>query len=776
MSENNPVRPNLGLPIVLLALIIIMLVLGFWVVRLLSAPRPAELLAENPTSTASSTATPSVTPSITPTPSRTPRPSWTLRPKPSTTATDTSTPTTTPTVTRLPTITPALPYKYNDLYDLPPWTADAADRAATLLRGFPDAFFPVLEKRSDPAYSAAFRYAVYAYREALLRFPGDPRAEVWQWNLTYSLARVGDPQAADRYAQFIQAALKQGSLRIQDLPEWFSFHEPNLKLSLYQIPPEPGQLSQGLVLLEEAGISFWLVETPGDILVFPLVRIANFQPGQQSSHLEADLNGDGLPEIILFQVNPTQPAETTPKAFTLKDNSLIELPVQASLPLDLQTDFKVSLATNKEQEFTVQYTAFPACEVKVRQAYHWDGVDFVPSNPEFQIDPQPDLLQYCEAVITHSINVWKPEVTEAFLQAILPGWPPALDPDGRPYPGDARDKLRYEIGLYQALTGNQSGAIQTLDDLLASPVDPQSQWLEASRLFLLGYKSPRDIYRACQPAPLCDVRAALRLLVTSSAEVDPAAAQEYLRLSGVPIGSAGIFDFDGDGVEERWITIRHQAGQDLEFWILANSPPGVQAIFVESVQVGRPLLYYSVASSSIPPVIQYKAGRGFQLEEQVKTGELYITHTAVAVPLTTYTRDSLNQAVEAILSGVDPRLVRDDLETVLKSGRFNCKTHQICDRFYYTLALAYELAGDERQAVDTYIKLWWENKNSPYTTIARLKLRFNPRATSTPPPTRTPTVTLTSKPTVKPTSTATFTPGPSPTISLTPTSGTTPYP
>lgn len=40
----------------------------------------------------------------------------------------------------------------------------------------------------------------------------------------------------------------------------------------------------------------------------------------------------------------------------------------------------------------------------------------------------------------------------------------------------------------------------------------------------------------------------------------------------------------------------------------------------------------------------------------------------------------------------------------------------------YLLALAYELSGDEAQAVQIYWQLWYDSPGSPYALLARAKL------------------------------------------------------
>jgi hypothetical protein len=214
----------------------------------------------------------------------------------------------------------------------------------------------------------------------------------------------------------------------------------------------------------------------------------------------------------------------------------------------------------------------------------------------------------------------------------------------------------------------------------------------------------------------------LERLTLSIQETDLSQVGENLRQAGVSIRAAGTFDFDLDGSTERWISIQPRPGQNLEFWILASSPAGARALYVDFTTRDQPTPFYNGPAAKTPPVFQIEAQKGFQLKRIPESGEPYIVPAIVVAPITTYTYDALQDAQDALLSGNDPGLVRDSLLEVVNSGRFNCLNHRICDRFYYTLGLAYELAGDVREAIDTYIKLWWENSRSPYTKIARMKI------------------------------------------------------
>ena len=752
MSQTEQPRPtqpsscSLYALIALLAVILILLGAAWWVYRTYQAPSVPTPLVYQPSSTLSPSPTATEPPV---TPSRTPRPTWTLRPILTDTPTLTLTPSQTATSTRLPTLTPARPYRYNDPYQLIPWTAELAQQAAQMALEYPDVLYPKPESKTQPAYHAAFSAAVYAYREALLRFPDDPRARAWQWRLAYSLAQVGDPQAVPMYASLIQAALKRGDLRAEDLPEWFQRQEPKLTLQIENLPAEPGQLNQDLIRIVEGGVLLWLVETPRDVQVKPLTSLFNFTSAAGAVHLFGDLTGDGKTEIVIYQPEAESPSLlNVPRTFSLAGPDPQELPVQNSPPYDLQTDFTTSLEAAPQGGFILKAALFPACPVIITRAYSWNGSLFFPAALQVQVKPQPTLAQYCEPALRHALASWGAPETLALLESLLPIFPPERDLENLPYPADTKDELRFYQGVYQALNGQFDQASQSLRALKDSPTVPESRWVIPASQFLANYHTQADLYRACLSVATCNPRLALERLALTSRQTDPSQALEDLRQKGVTLRSSGTFDFDLDGKAERWFTIQPRPGQNLEFWILAASPMGTRARYVDFTLRDQPTPFYNSPAAQTPPVFQIEAQKGFQLKRVPESGEPYIVPAEVAAPITTYTRDALQEAQQALLSGADPASVRDELLDVLNSGRFNCLNHRICDRFYYTLGLAYELAGDVREAIETYIKLWWENSRSPYTKIARMKVLLN---TPTPSPTR-PAAVLTT-PGVLPTTT-----------------------
>ncbi len=789
-------KESFRLPVFLVPALMVFSILGLigaasYAFRFIDPPQTATPTQRPPTRTPLPTLTPTLTATTTATRTLPPRPTWTERPRSTSTVTVTPTPTQTPTRTLIPILGAAKPFKYNDVYSLSPWSDSEADEAARMMRDIPDNTYKPAERIST-AYNESYEYAVFAYREALLRYPDSLMVEKWQWGLAYCLARMGYAEAEPLYRSLMEQGLSKKSLRVEDLPEWFHRYEPNADLKLYALPSRPGFLSHYLVEFQEGWMYWWLVEAPGEIHLYPLNTFQNYAQAVRAAWLVTDLTGDGVEEFVLYQ--PARPEEASlgvPRVFDLSARPPVELPVSPSKDTsDYQMLIEISLQAGEESgSFNLNARVYPACPVDITRQYRWDGKIFMPEAPVFRIATRADVLPYCQTILDHATQTWEADIQRAMLEQLLPVWPPKLDARGRPFPADALDQLRLSLAMQQALTGDSAAASLTLEQLIASPAVPTSEWVSLAQKFQFIYQNGANLYLACREIPTCNLRNALRQVIATADVNDPVGAQQALMEAGVAIRSAGIFDFNQDGRNERWVTLRQREGEKLEYWILAGSPEGANALLVSYVDVDRPEPFYYSEKVDDKTVFQLEYDWGYLLDQDA-TGKYLLRATLAPIPLTGYTLNAMTEAQQALLAGVEAAQVIPPLEMVLTSDRFNCKTQAICGKFYYVLGLAYELAGQERQAIDTYIKLWWEESKNPFTTIARLKLMIRPTPTRTPTLTRTavpsatptpyrsptPTATQTITATIDPNATATYTPTATPTATLTLTPSTTPTP
>ena len=730
MSESPSHRnPALTIMLAILGVAIIAFLVALIRYINLSSTTPAGLTVN--TGTLAASPSPSSTISAISTPSLTPRPSWTPPPSPTITVTITITPTTTRTV--IPSLTPARILTQNSRYTLNEWGLAEASEMIELLAAQAD------------TEGASQWYSVlgYAYQEALLRFPQAYQAGQWHWQLARSLIQAGDPQALAVYAGLIQEALETGQARPEDLPAWFQRQETELTLSTQSLPAKTGELERMLIQLSGMGNAFlWLIETPSDIQVLPLLD--NFDPvnDPRAAFMLADLTGDGSSELIIYPTHmPGLTQYPSPWIFDLTQTPPVPLPMQYRLPVELGIESinQAGLLSNAAGGFDLQLRArvFPACPVDISRQYHWNGSQIELSDVEYFVRPDPALLAWCAVIVEHATNVWTAADTIAITEPLMPVWPPAVDAENRAYPDDELDAWRYRLGIQYALTGRAAEATQILQAIVDTPASAQSEWIEPAREFLVAYQSPEDLYRACQAAPGCNLRQATQELVHSSGLTDPSLALEYLRTHGVSTRAAGYFDFDGDGADERWVSILPVPQGQLEFWLLTSVPSGVQAVFVQVFEVNQPQPRLHDPTES-PPVVQLELGRGFILERDALTGLSGVRFVDVEYARPTIIRDQLDQAIRDLFGGADSDQILADLLEIGASARFagDCNAFNICARYYYTLGLVYELSGAERLATDTYLIVWRVYPTSPYALMARLKLYLIP---ATPTPTLTPT-------------------------------------
>jgi hypothetical protein len=363
------------------------------------------------------------------------------------------------------------------------------------------------------------------------------------------------------------------------------------------------------------------------------------------------------------------------------------------------------------------------------------------------------------------------------METLLPDWPPPLNAEDDPYPVDAKDEWRFRLGVYNALVGDWETGIRYFSEVSTAPTVYDSHWITPSQEFLAAYQKPLDIYTACVNAKFCNPALAMEYLVGAlQTEAD---ALQFLWKSGVKTNSSGWFDFDGDGEAERWFTVRHHARERLEFWILARYANGIEALRVSQTNAIQPTLdyleeaYIADEGLALQPVVMLDGKVAFSMRRLPDNQKPYLVDVPLRkeypsrffVPLESYQAALLP---EFGLQGASPEVIQQKLLDLEDYPGLLCKPNWTCDRYYYLLGLASELAGDELTAVEAYHQLWLDYTKSPFTTMARLKLAslavLLPTSTGAPTPTYTGTSltsTLTptgATPTLTRTGTATFTP------------------
>jgi hypothetical protein len=763
--------------LVIIFVFILTLVLLAGAYPLLLAPPPTQTPTITQTPTPSATFT--ITPAITLTPSITPTPLPTSTPTPSLTPTETSTPTLTPTPTGPPMPTNARPIPGYQGYRLNQWSPEQAQRLIDILEYYPNTLTSQERGEDNAGYYATFAYAALAEQEALLRFPDASQSQEWRWNLAYNSARTGLPQAAGQYAGLIVGALNQGEITVPGLSDWFHAQEPRLSLYVIQLEPPSGFTGSYLIEIRGQGSAFiWLLENQGQYSATVLTNNFDFIHGTRSTSLINDLTGDGIEEVVIYLAN--QPGDFQlhpPLVFDLAQapaKPLTFRPSQATadIGMDFRNHWVVSQNPSGPPSLQFKTDVFPPCPVTIERTYQWNGNFFELNQEQYTVKPGSESLNLCHLVVDQAATTWGPQAAIQIMEALLPGWPPAQDEQGNPYPPDARDEWRYRLGIYQALTGNMQAAIRYFTDVANHPTTPESRWIAPATAFLSAYHQPIDLYRACAQAIFCNPSDALQFLIK---HLPPEASQDvlgYLVENGMSLRATGTFDFNGDGQTERWFTVRHRPDEKLEFWILAQGQNGVQAIRVDTIESNLPSLTYDSQEQN-PPVVWLDNTIAFTFKRDPDTSEAYITRIT---PQTTYPdhfKEGVEKARQALfVSGKDPRAVKADLLALQVYPGLLCKATFSCDLYYYLLGLSSELAGDKIGAVDAYLRLWSDYSKSPYALMARLRLE-GPAILISPTPTSRPgTQTITPIPGI----TTTPTPTLNITATITPTPTTGPYP
>jgi hypothetical protein len=708
-------------------------------------------------------ATMTLTPTITPIPTETRTPRPTLTPTITLTPTETLVSTLTPTPPGPPTLTPAQPVK-SDPYKFVKWNEDLANLSIELMKDYPNTLVDRLRGEDDRGYYDALYYAIIAGQEALQRFPEAQHAVNWRFDLAYNLAKVGDPQrfgglnAGDVYAGILTEALNQGEVELDGLAEWFQAREPRLQLNLIDLEPPPGYLSSHILEVHGPGSAFiWLLETPTGYQYSVLDSNFDFVNPSEMRLALSDLTGEGLDDVAIFNSAPTGTSMEQPRVFDLSKLPASELEFRPSEAvfepgMEYTNNWRVSKSEQGGNDLVLELSLFPACPVTVRHTFHWNGSYFELADEQYVVEPSVATLSTCSYLVEHAANSWGPQAAIQVMETLMPDWPPAQNEAGKPYPADARDEWRYRLGVYHALVGNVDQARGYLQELVEKPTTPASRWVEPAKQFLALYQKPEDIYRACIQAQFCDPNRALDYLVNKSgvpADQDPL---EFLINHGLTLRSSGYFDFDGDDLKERWFTVRHRPLEKLELWALAAVPDGTRAIQLGQVEGDRPNLQF-LNEDEKPPIIWVDSGTFVTFGRDSDSRAPYVKPASPKLEFPNRFHDGVEQARQALFGGEDYQKVLETLVGLQKYPGLLCQATFSCDEYYYLLGLTNELLGNERAAIDAYLRLWQDYTRSPFTTLARLKLARTIEA-----PTEAPTATLTPFPTGQLTPGATVSP------------------
>ncbi len=767
-------NPSVQLRVILTSLVFIGLFILTLVFLILAYPI---VLAPPPTATPTLTLTPTITPTVTQTPTVTLSPTRTLTPRPTLTPSITPTssrtpiPSDTPTPPGPPTLTPAAPFGGQTNYALNMWNEDLAAALVDLIQDYPNTLSPSARGEGDRNYNQAFAYAVFAQNEALLRFPDSRYAARWRWQQALNYARLGDPKAGAAFAALIEVGLNTQQTSLSQLTQWLSQFPFSMKGILTPLRPPAEFYSAHLLELSGRGSAFFLItETSAAFKVYPLLVGFDFSPQKTTPTVgtglstmdlpryrafRADFNADGSEEIVIYQVNPQAVNWLAlPSVFdlsTLPPQALSFDPVRSPFQIGMSYLNLWNVRTESDGGKLLSFSTrlFPTCPLELQRDYGWDGSVFLPYTTTVKVYPYADTLNYCGFLVEHAANVWGREVAIQLMDALLPVWPPETDPEGKAYPPDAKDEWRFRKAVYLAELGDFTAAQATLEELLQTPAISSSRWLGPAQIFRDLYRSPDDLYRACLSTTFCQAGAVLAGQLETHQTQQVSEILSFMDRIGVVRRSTGYFDFDGDGSKEFWFALQHRVGEKLEVWALFPHGERFDALQLQQIENQSPSFSYYDALS-IPPVVLLNQRQAFRVLRSPGDRKPYVE----AVELPRYYPDKFKDAVAKLeaelFEGAAPDQIYRSLLDLQKTPGLLCRATWSCDRYTYLLGLAAELSGDQNAAVAAYYSLWIDYSKSPFTTMARLKLRSLSTPTFTPTSTSTQTPTPTSSPTTTP--------------------------
>ncbi len=591
--------------------------------------------------------------------------------------------------------------------------------------------------------SIAYYYPFITHSESFLRFPDDEDSLLWEWEALTSLAQTfslknNDHREIDRpsvyFADWLAQTLNTKNLLPGELQNVIGQSGSEWILLFTPTRPPAGYSDSWLVAISRdedihysgSATFVWLAKADGIYTAYPLIEFYPYRLWGWITTELVDMNQDGFEEIILSIV--------TEENFVGSVTQLHVFDVSGQKPQELvlfPNDYFGALwesatyiwgggwdllaSETKSPIILIRADLGAGCGINQARQYQWNGEALTLQSSNYAITDSGNFAAYC----SFNVFVWSdsPDPLSQLWELLIPFWP--LDDlfwDGEkmvPQPPGARDEARFRVAIFTGLAGHYDEAIVLLNEIISNPTTPDSGWLPSVSKFLSTYKSQDDLYRACQTTPLCTAWHAIEYLVDSAKLETNSATLEALKNWGVVVYSSGEYDFDQDGQSEIWFTVRHRFGEPIQFWILAEYPEGTKALYIAEVeQVSPPI--ESILSSESGKTYSMIAGNAYSLVRLPQSREPFIAKVPpyrVAQPLPPETL--LEDLTLSLFSGTDPAEIRTQLLALEQVPG---------SHFLYLLGLTYELTGDERAAVNTYLELWRTYPESPFTIMARMKL------------------------------------------------------
>ncbi len=688
------------------------------------------------------TATPTFTPSLTPTQTKTAVP----------TSTPTRKPASAPIPTTFPTLllTPNAPDENDQIYRLVSWSPEHANNLALLMEDYYESMSIHLYSGTTKfIYYSTFKYAALAYAEAALRFLNDPQIDYWLLGKMAHQATGGYQFESAKYQDLIVDNLNSDKISLDLLPEWFHQYPYGYDLEITPLVPLPGYISSQVITIYDdnyngyGNTSFLLVENIGGFQSYSLYSNLGDPSSFSYSWYLADVTGDDISDIIIsanFRNGSTWSEESAIFDLSIIPPNQLRFGPEWSWAEIWSRHTEAVEIDGEKSEIHIHGGDIINCPAWYVSIFRWNGQWF--EQKAIEIDNEEETY-FSLCSLTFGEQDWQrlSEIERVeFLSWFEVEFGDSLLKEANlqtkeVFSNDEQDEFRYMVAMNYTTLGKVVEAQKYLERIINTPSIPESQWIKPAETFLANYESAEDVYRACAAAGVkCSLQLALEQVASTIALDEFDGAIEQLIALGVPVVANGRFDFDNDRNPEHWFIVRHQPGGDYELWILAASDVRVKAMFVDTVGSLNPTLLLHTAS--YPPAndaFQFTIGNDsiYNFIRRLRDQEPYVTKLHAFEPYSYEPppeKAALDRAIDDLLSGKDPREIVTQLQTLADTPNFEPD-----NRYYYYLGLAYELLGEEDNAVNAYLLAWqdccdtWQLGEeivtaNPYAIMARAKL------------------------------------------------------
>ncbi|MBN2676933.1 MAG: hypothetical protein JXR32_02590, partial [Anaerolineaceae bacterium] len=624
-----------------------------------------------------------------------------------------------------------------------------------------------------------YRSIWYAAWEALSRFPDDPHADEWLWKAAYYMTLSGDAELAIRiYADRLGTALNAQGLSFGELPDWFksgeavsSIFSPEYTLMIEPITI-PGHDSNFIVSIghindvETPGISCYLVmkeanQVKVDIIYNGYPTFGYFAMLRNNGFCyPKDVTGDGVDEIIVEQAGGGRLSSATLKVIDISTSPYTSLAFYNGQE-EFIYDWIEDISLENGKYYINISKEYGLCDLTRNESLLWNGAWFELSSGSVLFSRSTDYS--CQSDITLFGNDLPVQDTLSVVSDALHAYRPQQYDLSQKY-----DELRILKGVYQAFSGDIEAARMSFINIVESATTPESIWIQAAQNAYDAYQSQDDLYRMCSAIDvcvdyftfqmggpdvppcvyrnICDYGQSIRAALDTAFPTSPLdMVIDNLKSIGVNIIHYGWRDFDLDNQAEIWFLTRYPhtgfyGRVWYQLWIAGQYSEGVKVLLVDDEIIMSSVVFKVVPGSEGRVITDYGHGKTIELVRHPDTGEPLITVRTIDAQEPVDERVSRFKELRKMLyEGNDPVMVYKQLavmddqftkcpfsvrywDDLLVEPDWRVRDEHDCATFYFTVAFAAELAGQENEAVRRYHAVWAQYPDSPFALLAQHKL------------------------------------------------------